>query len=262
MDVMALFDTHAHLDFPYLHEQIEDIFERMDEADVQRVVTIGASRGLESNVRALAIAEKYDHVHCTVGIHPHDADMCDDAVFDKIANEFASHPKVVGIGETGLDYFYDNADRDQQKRVFRRFIRLANELNKPVIIHARDADRDTVDILREEGAKNGILHCFTGGREMAEELVAPDLDFYISFSGIATFKKSEALREIAAEIVPANRILVETDSPYLAPSPHRGKKNEPSYVKFTAECLAEATGTPFEEFSQQTFENACRVFNL
>ena len=254
-----LFDTHAHLDFPKLRDELDDVVQRARDEGVQRIVTIGASNGLESNFRALEIAKKYDHIHCTAGIHPHDAHLCDDEAYRTIADEFAHLPQVVAIGETGLDYHYDNSPREVQQSVFRRFLQLAREVQKPVVIHSRDADEDTVEILRDEGSDSGILHCFTGSPWMAEEVLK--LGFHISFSGIVTFNSAQELRDIAQN-VPDDRILVETDSPFLAPTPHRGKTNQPAYVRKTAEVLAEVRGESLEDFAEKTYQNGCRLYGI
>ena len=254
-----LFDTHAHLDFPKLHDDLDAVVARAREAGVERIVTIGASRGLDSNYRALEIARRFDHIDCTAGIHPHDAALCDDEVFQTIVDDFASLPEVVAIGETGLDYYYDNAPREKQKEVFRRFLRLALEVEKPVIIHSREAEEDTVNIIDEVGNRRGILHCFSGSTAMAKEVL--ELDFHISFSGIVTFKSAAELREIAS-FVPDDKILVETDAPYLAPSPKRGKTNEPAFVRHTAAVVAEARGETLEELAAKSYANACALYGL
>lgn len=254
---MKLIDTHAHLDFPKLQENFEEVLKNAGDAGVQRIVTIGASRGLESNRRALALAEEYPWIRCTAGIHPHDAEMVDEDVVALIRRDFADNDLVVGIGETGLDYYYDNAPVEQQKWAFREFLQMSKEVDKPVIIHSRDADEDCIAMLEETGVTGGILHCFTGSRWMAEQLF--ELDFYLSFSGIVTFNSGKELLEIAAD-VPEDRILVETDSPYLAPTPYRGKTNQPAYVRHTAEKIAEARGVSLETFAEQTWDNASRVF--
>ncbi len=259
---MSLFDTHAHLDFPFLRNQLTEVLSRAEEVGVKKIVTIGASRGLQSNIDAVAIAEEFENIWCSIGLHPLDVGKSDVDVYEDIVARFSTHEKVVAVGETGLDYFYDRAPRDEQKIFFRKQLQLSKKLNKPIIIHARDADEDTIEILKEEGVKRGILHCFTGSQWMAEELVKPELDFYLSFSGIVTFKNGKELLDIASNIVPIDRILVETDSPYLAPTPHRGKKNEPAFVYHTASMIAESMELTFEEFSKHTYENAHRVFNL
>lgn len=256
---MRLMDTHAHLDFPFLHEQLETIIDQAKAQHVERIVTIGASRELESNYRALEIARQYPElIRCTAGIHPHDADMASDEVIEKIRSELSSLPEVVGIGETGLDYHYNRSDPAKQRQVFSAFLEMAKEVQKPVIIHSRDAEEDTIALLREANISRGIIHCFSGSQAFAE--AALELDFYISFSGIVTFKSAASILEVS-KIVPAERILVETDSPYLAPIPHRGKKNQPGYVYHTAQVVAEARGESLEEFAAQTWQNSCRVFS-
>lgn len=254
---MKLFDTHAHLDFPFLHDQLDTVLATARENKVERIVTIGASRELQSNYNALAIARAHEHIRCTAGIHPHDAAMATPEVIETIREEFSHDEQVVGIGETGLDYHYDRAPRDVQQQVFRAFLQMSRECNKPVIIHSRDAEEDTLKLLREEQITGGILHCFTGSAPFAKELL--EMDFYISFSGIVTFKSARDILAVAAE-VPSDRILIETDSPYLAPVPFRGKKNQPAYVLHTAETIAEARGDSLEELADYTYANAQRVF--
>lgn len=255
-----LFDTHAHLDFPALADDLEGVRKSALELGVTRVVCIGASRGLDSNYRALDIARANpEWVRCTAGIHPHDADMVTPEMVALIREQFSTLPEVVGIGETGLDYHYDKADRANQHWAFREFLKLANEVNKPVIIHSRDAEEDTLEALRETGTTTGILHCFTGSRKMAEALVT-EFDFHISFSGIVTFKNGRDLLEIAAQVVPEDRLLVETDSPYLAPIPFRGKPNQPGYVRYTAEAIAAARGMSLEDLASVTSANARRIY--
>lgn len=253
-----LFDTHAHLDFPKLAEEREALLKRARDAGVERIVTIGASDGLDSNYRALEIARQYDHIRCTAGIHPHDASVCDDDVFATIADDFAELDEVVAIGEMGLDYHYDNSPREKQRQVFRRFLGLARDVDKPVVIHTREAEEDTMQILEEAGNTRGILHCFAGSPELAE--FGLDIGFHISFSGIATFGSAQELRDIAAN-VPDDKILVETDAPFLAPGPKRGKTNEPAFVRHTAEVIAEARDQSLNELAEQSYKNACDVYN-
>lgn len=255
---MRLIDTHAHLDFETFQEDFDAVLDEARDADVERIVTIGASDGLDSNYRALEIAQKHEHIRCTAGIHPHDADMTDEAVVETIREDFAEHDQVVAIGETGLDYHYDNAEVPNQKRSFRAFLEMSKEVDKPVVIHSREADEDTIELLEETGVTGGILHCFTGSRWMAERLF--ELDFYISFSGIVTFGGSDELRSIAAD-VPDDRILVETDSPFLAPDPRRGETNQPAYVRHTAETVADVRDESLEELADKVWTNASRVFD-
>jgi TatD DNase family protein len=254
---MKLIDTHAHLDSPRFELSLDELLDNAREAGVERIVTIGASRGVETNWEAIEIARAHDWIRCTVGIHPHDADEANEETVARIRRELAEDEQVVGIGETGLDYFYDNAPVEQQKWSFRQFLEMSKEVDKPVVIHSRDADEDTVELIKETGVTGGILHCFTGGRAMAEELF--ELDFYLSFSGIVTFNSAKELLEIACD-VPEDRILFETDSPFLAPTPHRGQKNQPAYVKHTAAKLAEARGVELDDFTEIVWENAARVF--
>ncbi|WP_026380267.1 TatD family hydrolase [Afifella pfennigii] len=253
-----LVDSHCHLDFPDFDEERDAVVERARAAGVLRMVTI--STRLASFDRIRALLETYDDVYGSVGTHPHNADEEPDVTAgDLIA--LAEHPKVVGIGEAGLDYFYDNASREGQARGLRRHIEAARKTGLPLIIHARDADRDMAAILEEEtqkGAFPAVLHCFSSGRALAETGIR--LGHYVSFSGILTFKKSEELRAIARDL-PADRLLVETDAPYLAPTPFRGKRNEPAYVAHTAAVLAECRGVSPEEIGETTSENFFRLFS-
>ncbi|RAL25516.1 hypothetical protein DL240_04715 [Lujinxingia litoralis] len=258
MSTPRLFDTHAHLDFPDIADHLDEILSAGRQLGLERVVSIGASRGLESNYRALEIARTYDFIRCTAGIHPHDAAMCTDEVFETIATEFASLPEVVAIGESGLDYHYDKAPREVQIEVFRRFLNLANQVQKPIVIHSREAEEDTVRLLHETQTTGGILHCFTASQAMADQVL--ELDFYISFSGIVTFKSARDILDVATR-VPLDRLLIETDSPYLAPVPYRGKRNRPGYVRHTAEVIADARGITLDELAEATFHNACQVYN-
>lgn len=253
-----LFDTHAHLDFPQFIEDIDGVLTRAQDAGVERIITIGASRNLESNHRALELARKYEQIRCAAGIHPHNAAKCTEEVFTTIKDDFAPLPEVVAIGEIGLDYFYDYSPKDVQQEVFRRFLKLAKEIDKPVIIHSREAEEDTIRILKEVGVERAVVHCFTSSRKMANQII--DLGYHISFTGIVTFKNSLELLEIAADI-PDDRIMIETDAPYLTPVPYRGRTNEPSFVGYTAAAIAEARGMPLREFAELTFQNACTFFD-
>ena len=252
-----LVDSHCHLDFPDFGEERDAVVARACQAGVERMVTI--STRVRHFGEVLELAERHDDVVCSVGTHPHHADEELDVTPDQLAR-LSEHPKVVAIGEAGLDYHYDNAPRVAQEQGLRTHIEAARITGLPLVIHARDADRDMARILEEEvgkGAFAAVLHCFTGGRELALKGVA--LGFYVSFSGILTFRRSEALRQIAAEL-PADRILVETDAPYLAPEPHRGKRNEPAFVVRTAEMLARARGMTIEAVARQTTDNFYRLF--
>jgi TatD DNase family protein len=252
-----LVDSHCHLDFPDFAEERDDIVARALAAGVERMVTI--STRVRKFPSILAIAEAYDPVFCSVGTHPHNAGEEIDVTADELIR-LAAHPKVVAIGEAGLDYFYDKAPRDAQAQSFRHHIAAARETGLPLVIHSRDADDDMAAILEEESGKGAfpfILHCFSSGPALAE--VGIRLGGYVSFSGILTFKKSEELREIAAR-VPRDRLLVETDSPYLAPVPFRGKRNEPALVVHTAKVLGETLGLSADEIGTLTTDNFFRLF--
>jgi TatD DNase family protein len=253
-----LVDSHCHLDFKDFAEDLDAIVARAEDAGVRRMVTI--STKVRKQPALLAIAERFANVYCSVGTHPHEADE-EDGISAAELIELTRHPKVVALGEAGLDYFYQHGSREAQARGFRTHIAAARETGLPLVIHTREADADCARILEEEVAKGpfkAVLHCYTGGRELAMKAI--DLGLSISFTGILTFKKSEALRALAAEL-PADRIMVETDAPYLAPGKHRGKRNEPSYVVEVAKVLAEARGVSFEEISRQTTENFFRLFS-
>ena len=252
-----LIDSHCHLDYDGLREDLPDVLARAKGAGVGHVITIGTRVRQFEQVRA--IAEDHAMVSCTVGTHPHNADEEVDVDPAKIVR-LADHPLVVGIGEAGLDYVYDNATRENQHRVFRNHIAVARETGLPLVIHARGADEDVSAILQDEmgqGAFSAVLHCFTGGAELAWTGV--ELGLYVSFSGILTFKNSHDLRTLAAAL-PLDRLLVETDAPFLAPVPHRGRPNEPSYVAHTAAVLAELRGLTTEEIASATTDNVLRLF--
>jgi TatD DNase family protein len=255
-----LIDSHCHLDFPDFEEEIEDVVRRAAAAGVRRIVTISTRVRRFDRVRSLA--ERFADVFCSVGIHPHNAGEADErTVTAEELAALAQHPKVVAIGEAGLDYHYDKAPRADQQDGLRRHIAAARITGLPLVIHARDADADMAAILAEEfeaGAFLAVLHCFSSGRGLAE--TGLKLGFTISFSGILTFKTADALRAIARD-VPADRILVETDAPYLAPAPHRGKRNEPAYVAHTAAVLAEVRGVSRERIAEETGENFFRLFS-
>lgn len=253
-----LVDSHCHLDFPDFAEERDAIVSRALETGIGRMVTI--STRVKKFPQVLAIAEAYEQVYCSVGTHPHNAAEELDVTADELVR-LAEHPKVVAIGEAGLDYFYDHAPRDAQAKGLRTHIAAARTTGLPLVIHARDADADVAAILKDEMGKGAfpfVLHCFSSGRGLAEAGVA--LGGYVSFSGILTFKRSEELREIAAS-VPRDRLLVETDAPYLAPQPYRGKRNEPAYVKETAAVLAKAVGVAESEIAEITTENFFRLFS-
>jgi len=252
-----LVDSHCHLDFPDLAADLDGVVNRAREAGIGRMVTI--STRVRRLPELLAITDRFGDVFCSVGTHPHHADEeLDIGTADLVGK--AAHPRVVAIGEAGLDYFYDNAPRAAQEQGLRAHIAAARETGLPLVIHSRDADDDMARILEEEmgkGAFPAVLHCFTGGPDLARRAIA--LGLYISFSGILTFKASQPLRDIAASL-PVDRILVETDAPYLAPGKYRGKRNEPAYVVETAKTLAETRGVSPAEIADLTTDNFFRLF--
>jgi TatD DNase family protein len=253
-----LVDSHCHLDFPDFAEELDAVVQRAMDAGIERSVTI--STRVKNFDQVLAIAARFDPVFCSVGTHPHNADEELDVTTERLA-ALSEHRKVVAIGEAGLDYFYDNAPREAQAQGLRTHIAAARMTGLPLVIHARNADADMAAILREESGKGAfpaVLHCFSSGKGLAETGI--ELGHYVSFSGILTFKKSDELRAIARDL-PADRILIETDAPYLAPTPHRGKRNEPAFVAHTAAVLAETRGVSVEAIAEQTSENFFRLFS-
>jgi TatD DNase family protein len=252
-----LIDSHCHLDFPDLASEVGEVVGRAQAAGVARMITI--STRVRRFGAITALVERFEPVYGSVGTHCHHAAEEDDVTLAEIV-ALSGQPKIVAIGEAGLDYHYDFSPRDVQARGFRKHIAAARETGLPLVIHARNADEDIAAILEEETARGpfaAVLHCFSSGAELARRGVA--LGFYVSFSGILTFKRSEELRAIAAE-VPRDRLLVETDAPYLAPMPYRGKRNEPAFVVHTAEVLAETIGVSRDEIARLTTENALRLF--
>jgi TatD DNase family protein len=253
-----LVDSHCHLDFPDFADDLDAIVARAEAAGIGRIVTI--STRVKRLDALLDITARFPNVYCSVGTHPHNADEEDGIAAEQLI-ELSRHPKVIALGEAGLDYFYAHGSREAQQRGFRIHIAAARATGLPLVIHTREADEDCGRILEEEMAKGSfraVLHCYTGGRELAMKAIS--LGLSISFTGILTFKKSEALRGLAAEL-PADRIMVETDAPYLAPGKFRGKRNEPAYVVEIAKVLAEARGVSLEEISRQTTENFFRLFS-
>ena len=250
-----LVDSHCHLDYPALASDRVGAVERARSAGVGHMVNIATTWRDFPTVRATA--ESLDGVYCTFGVHPHHVSEQGENVSTEQIIEATNPAKVVGIGETGLDFFYTKAPRDVQEQSFRHHIRAAQATKLPLIIHSRDAEEDTIRVLKEEGAVTGLMHCFSSRRLLAEE--ALKIGFYISLSGILTFKKSQELRDIVRD-VPLDRLLVETDAPYLAPEPYRGRPCEPAYVVETAKILAEVKGVSFDEIARQTTENFFRLF--
>jgi TatD DNase family protein len=255
---MMLFDTHAHLNADQYNEDLDEVMERAREAGVSHIVVVGFDT--ITIKRAMELAEAHDFIYACVGWHPVDAiDMRDEDLL--WIEELASHPKVVAIGEMGLDYHWDKSPHDVQKEVFRKQIRLAKKVKLPIVIHNREATADIIEILREENAAEvgGIMHCYSGSVEVAKQCL--DMNFYISLGGPVTFKNAKKPKEVALEI-PLDRLLIETDCPYLTPHPYRGQRNEPSYVKLVAEQIAEIKGLTFEEIARATSDNAKKLFGI
>jgi len=258
---VTLFDTHCHLDHGRFAEDVDAVMERAREAGVSRIATIGCAQGAEGVGSALEVARAHPSwIVATAGVHPHDAHCLDDAVMGAL-DEALADPLCVAAGETGLDYYYDPAPREVQREAFRRQIDLARRRGKPIVVHTRDAAADTLEVLRSEGARDvgGIIHCFSEDAAFAR--AALDLGFVSSFSGIVTFKNARPIQE-AARVQPLDALLVETDAPYLAPVPYRGKRNEPSYVRHTAAFVAELRGISLEELAEATTRNALRIFRM
>lgn len=251
-------DSHAHLDDKRFDADREQLVNSLYDNDVELVLNPGAD--LKSSEKALSIAQKYPFIYAAVGCHPHDTKFMDDDTMN-IFKEMAKNDKVIAIGEIGLDYYYDNSDRDTQRKWFREQIRLAKELDLPYIVHDRDAHEDILKIMKEEhydGAR-GILHCYSGSVELSKEFIK--LGFYISLAGPVTFEKARVPKLVAKE-VPFDRLLIETDSPYLTPRPYRGKRNEPKYVRYVAEEIANIRNISLDEIAEKTKENFKRLFGI
>lgn len=260
-----LIDSHAHLDTPAFDADRAEVIARARAAGVELFLEIAGSDVAKGSLdTGIALAEQHEFIYAAVGLHPHEASLYDEELEQKFL-QLIQHPKVIGWGEIGLDYYYDHSPRDIQRSVFRRQLELALQVQMPVIIHTRDAEEDTIQLLREAwfergGAEiGGIIHCFTGTQKLADAALA--MGFLISFSGVVTFKNAAELRAVAAA-TPLDRLLVETDCPYLAPVPYRGKRNEPSFVKETASFLATLRAMSLEEIARVTSENFRRLFKL
>lgn len=253
-----LIDTHAHLEMRDFSDDRDDVIQRARDAGVEYIVTIGTT--VESSRDAVLLADKYDFIYAAIGIHPHEVKDILHPAYD-ILRHFAQHKKVVAYGEVGLDYHYEHSPRTDQKRKFRDMLREARELDLPVIIHDRDAHEDTLRILSEEWAPDlgGVMHCFSGDLEMANKVI--EMGLSISIAGPVTFPKAESLREVVRQI-PIEHMLIETDSPYLAPQPMRGKRNEPAYVRHTAEAIAAIKGLSFDDVARITSFNAMQLFGI
>lgn len=256
-------DSHAHIDGPEFDQDRDEVIQRARAAGVSAILNVGTgdphSGAFE---RAIELAEEHKDVYAAIGVHPHDARLFDDEAERRTAELVRSSSRVIAWGEIGLDFHYDNSPRDIQSSVFRRQLQLAREANLPVIIHTREAEAETIDTLQSETAGtslSGVMHCFSGSLPLAQRAI--ELGFYISFSGIITFKKAEDLRAVAQQM-PLDRLLIETDCPYLAPVPHRGKRNEPAYVLDVARCLADLRELSIEELARHTSTNFSRLFNV
>mgnify|MGYP001577885395 FL=1 len=255
-----LIDTHAHLDDPKFDNDRDEAIKRAQDAGLEYIITVGTWEKAKGLKHITGLADKHPMVYAALGAHPHESKDAGEETFNEI-KELASHPKVVAIGETGLDYHYEHSPKDIQKRVFIRHIELARELNLPLIIHTREAERDTLDILEQEGVKDigGVLHCFSGSYEMAKKCL--DMGLYLSFTGVVTFPKAVNVHEIVKKI-PIERMLIETDCPYLAPLPYRGKRNEPSFVVEAAKKIAEIKRLSFNDVARITTLNAKELFGI
>jgi TatD DNase family protein len=261
---LTLIDTHCHLEMDQYGPDREAVIQRARDAGIEMMLTIGSD--LEGNIGGLELSRKYDFIYCSVGLHPHNSKDFNEEVFQRIKDWAkdrgkgqGARGKVVAIGEIGLDYHYDNSPREVQRAVFLKQLQLAKETDLPVIIHSREAKQDTLDILRESGVSKGVLHCFSGDMDMARQ--AMDMGFYISIAGPVTFKKAGNLHE-AAKLIPDDFLLIETDAPYLAPEPFRGKRNEPVYLIHTARAIAELRGITLEDVARITTLNAKRLFGI
>ncbi len=255
---MILFDTHAHLDDEVFDQDRDEMIQRARQAGMRHIVNVGFN--LETALGSIKLAEKYELIYAAVGFHPHNAAEAGPGYLKEL-EKIASHPRVVALGEMGLDYYRDLSPRPVQQRVFKEQLSLAKKLGKPVIIHDRDAHGDIMDILRREGLgpAGGVMHCYSGSWEMARDCL--EMGFYISIAGPVTFPKAPRLKDVAAR-VPGDRLLVETDAPYLTPMPHRGKRNEPAYVFFTAEEVARLREMKTEDLAQMCTENGRRLFRI
>lgn len=253
-----LIDSHAHLDDRRFDNDRDMLIKNLKNNGIEMVINIGAD--LQSSIASVSLTEKYDNIYAAVGIHPHSAKEMDNSTIE-ILRVFAKRGKVVAIGEIGLDFYYDNSPRDIQRKWFREQINLAKEVDLPVVIHTRDAAEETFNILKEaqDGTLRGVLHCYSGSAEMAAEYIK--MGFYISLAGPVTFKNARVSREVA-KIVPLDKLLIETDCPYLTPEPYRGKRNEPIFVKYVAGTIAEAKGISFEELAKATNRNTRELFKI
>jgi len=255
-----LIDSHAHIQGKEYAAEREAVIARACQAGVEKIIAVGGAGDMTSNAEAVALAESFPNIYATVGMHPHDAKDVGEEELREL-RELTSHSKVIAVGETGLDYYYNHSPHDVQRRVFTHFIHMARDTGLPLVVHERDAAQETTELLRSEGGTElrGVIHCFTGDYDAACAYL--DLGFYLSFTGIITFKNAGPLRDVVRK-VPLERMLVETDSPFLTPVPHRGKRNEPAYVRFVAETIAEIKGMALEEVAQRTTRNVQDLFKI
>ncbi len=255
-----LIDSHAHIQGKEFTGEAADVIARAREAGVGKIIAVGGAGDMSSNTEAVTLANAFPNIYATVGMHPHDAKDVGEEELQKL-RELAANEKVVAVGETGLDYYYNHSPHDMQRRVFTQFIHMARETGLPIVVHERDAAQEAVELLRGESGGNlcGVIHCFTGNYDAARAYL--DLGFYLSFTGIITFKNAEPLRDVVRRI-PLERMLVETDSPYLTPVPHRGKRNEPAYVRLVAETVAKLKEISLDEVAAVTTRNVCDLFKI
>lgn len=251
-----LIDSHAHLEMKEFDRDRAEVIGRARAAGVEAIVTVGTN--LRLSRKALSLARQYENVYATVGVHPHDASKADDKVLEEL-KQLAEDAKVVAYGEIGLDFFRNISPREKQIEIFATQLQIAKVLNLPVVIHDRDAHEQTLTMVRDSGVRRGVFHCFSGDWSMARKCI--DLGFYISIPGVVTFEKSKVLQEVSRR-VPADAILLETDCPYLTPEPHRGKRNEPSFMVHTAQKVADIRGIPIEELATAATANTRRLFGL
>jgi TatD DNase family protein len=255
-----LIDSHAHIQGKEYAGETDAIIARARDAGVGTIIAVGGAGDMSSNTEAVALAARFENVYATVGMHPHDAKDVGSHEL-KTLKELAASPKVIAVGETGLDYYYSHSPHDVQRRVFSQFIHMARDTDLPIVVHERDAAMEAADLLRSEGAGKlrGVIHCFTGDYEAACAYL--DLGFCLSFTGIITFKNAEPLREVVRK-VPLEKMFVETDSPYLTPVPHRGRRNEPAFVRFVAETIAKVKGIELAEVARVTSANVKKLFRI
>jgi TatD DNase family protein len=257
---LGLVDSHAHIQVKEYTGDIAAVIQRAGEAGVEQIIVVGGAGEMSSNTAAVSLAESCANLYATVGMHPHDAKDVGEEEIQEL-KKLTACPKVIAVGETGLDYYYNHSPREVQRRVFAQFVRLAGQTGLPLVVHERDAANEAIELLRSEGAGKirGVIHCFTGDYQAARNYL--DLGFHLSFTGIITFKNAQPLRDVVRR-VPLDRMFVETDSPYLTPVPYRGKRNEPAYVKLVAEMVATVKGITLEEVAHTTTRNVQQLFGI